>query len=234
METEKVLELINKDESRKKRIIMIICFILMAFMIGRLSAMPTVDRLDYNYIYSYAIVNNTTELAERITDVVLEYTRKKNVDVRFYTRLLWLESRFIPTAVSYDSRGPLAYGIGQVNMRVWSHKFHYCLDKKYAKMLLRRPESLYNRVAFYIEANIDVSTDILVYYLNMYNWRYDLALTAYNAGQNSAMLKRMRRGVFNSYAMSVLEPIKSGFYDEIKKEGWVYVEKQRLFLCEVK
>jgi flagellar basal body-associated protein FliL len=235
MKDEEILKEINKNKEKKYSRIIYIVFVFVAFLIGRMSAVEVnitnvYDRVDYNYVFSFARVNNSEEMATRISDCIFYYCRKKNINMQIYARLIWSESRYVATEVSYGTNNkPLAYGLGQVNLRWWDHKFSYAVNKKYAKLLLDNPKLLYTRVAFFIEANIDVSTDILRYYLNVNDGCYYKALTAYNGGQSGEPMRRFRNGEMNYFAESIVSPRKTDFYDNAKKEHLRFIEKYSLF-----
>ena len=218
MRNEQVLKIINSNTTKRDLAIKISCAMLISFLVGRLSAESLQNQVSRQYVYSYAIVNNTETTAQRITYLVMKYCTKRKLCPQAYARLLWKESRMIGTKTSYRDGKPLAYGIAQINIKYWEHLFYHADGKRYARRLLSNPAYI-TTVIYYLGANIDVSTQILRHYLDRYNQDYAKALTAYYAGPSSRAMRRLHNGKSNHYIDDILNPYK-GFYDTAITEGW--------------
>lgn len=179
----------------------------------------------WNYIYSYAVLLNPESIAERIADVVMENCFKKGLDIEIVARKIWKETKYKQNAVSYINGTPCAYGLMQVNLQYWGWKVYYHDDKKYAARLHENPD-LIKRVICFIGVNVDVGTDVLRFYLDMYSGDYVYALTAYWAGQNSREMKALKKGISNHYINDILDGEK--FENDMRLyNGWRYIEKKK-------
>jgi len=181
------------------------------------------DNHDWNYIYSYAIILNTHEIASRIADVTLQNCHEKNIVPEVFARLLWTESKYRQHATSYINGERLAYGISQVNLYQHAEKLYFVYDKKYAKRLHEQLDFMYKMI-YFIGVNITIGTDILRDQITWFDGDYRLALTAYWSGANSKYTKRLRDDdICNKYINAILNK-EQYEHDMALYNGWKYIE----------
>lgn len=188
-----------------------------------------IDR--WNYIYSYAIITQPDWLAIVIADEVTRYTEKQKLDSYIVARKIWKETRYktglvsrikVWTRASAATNAPwiqveqdCAYGLFQVNLSCWKHLLLMINNGALVSQI--KTDDDYKKFIFYITYNADVGTRILRHYLDMFGGRYDYALTAYMAGENSDESIQLRKhGVRNEYIDDILN-------------GPAYEEKMRIF-----
>jgi len=148
----------------------------------------------------------------------------KNIDVEIVARKIWKETRYKQNAVSYVNGNPCAWGLMQINMTYWDYKVYYHDNKRYAQRIHNDADFIYTAIC-YIGVNVDIGTDILSFYLEMYTNNYAYALTAYWAGQNSRQMRELGAGTRNHYIDDILN---KQHYEIIMQRynGWEYVRKK--------
>lgn len=192
---------------------------------------------EWNYIYSYANITQPEWLATIITDEVYRYCKKENLDPYIVARKIWKETRYKTQLVSriwvwtkvdgkwVQEERECAYGLFQVNLECWRHLLLEIRNGE-LKSLIKTDED-YKKYAFYISYNTEMGTKILRHYLDMFDDRYDYALTAYMSGEYSKESLQLRKnGIRNEYIDDILN---GEAYEEKMRvfNNWKFVEKKQ-------
>ncbi len=164
----------------------IIVSILLIFNVIAIYDTPEIKHITHpDMLYLEEIMKPfKTKHKKRIREQIFYQAHKYGHPVRLLGRLVRAESGFKRTAISHKK----ARGLGQIK-NCWNHLMYYCRDKQFGRYLHEQKVIDHRPYYYFIGINLEMTARILRKWYDKYG-SYELALVAYNTGQNSTFFRK--------------------------------------------